>query len=394
MDIKKIIKQVITESAGISFEVREWVNIIYDVIQERIKEEKEKSQPIQSPFEIDYGSPHDMDTEVIFTHFETLSGVPHDEGYVSGNDLFIANYIKEEYPNIPNIIQGLDFKVTLNGDGGIEIDVVDGEIDDEDIEGAMMVIEDSMYAGEPFFTLDGDEIYAMEGYEDFVNESYYTSYQPITIDQIVVNGKEHPEVYQKFSVDKWVINNTTSRIEYDHRNSGYENGEYVVYLNLPIRTISKTALNHEIKHAYDDWNRISRGAKPLRDSWEAKNIYTPDFEKLVLGSGKISPRLKEIIMFYYMISKLETPAYLENEYDSGFYRSKIKPLINYNYDKYRNKPELKKEWGELIEKYDIPFFKKFKSFDNFLDYTEKYFNKRGRDIIKRIDKMRYIHNKK
>jgi hypothetical protein len=30
---------------------------------------------------------------------------------------------------------------------------------------------------------------------------------------------------------------------------------------------------------------------------------------------------------------------------------------------------------------------------DFLNYTEKYFNKRGREIVKRIDKMRYVHNR-
>ena len=238
----------------------------------------------------------------------------------------------------------------------------------------------------------------------YMNESYdnWSYYRTPQIDKIEINGKDFPEEYKDFSVDKWVIN-SSNRIEYDHRKSGYNNkGEYVVQLNMPMSSIGGSALVHEIKHAFDDWNRISKGAPPLRDGWEIKNIYTPDFEKLVLGgSYKLSPMLHPIIRYYYLGSKLESPAYLENEYDNsslgGDYRGTAKKIMNFKASNFLNKKGLpakglQESWTKLITEYDIPFFRKFKNVVDFLNYTEKYFNKRGRDIIKRIDKMRYVHN--
>ena len=63
-------------------------------------------------------------------------------------------------------------------------------------------------------------------------------------------------------------------------------------------------------------------------------------------------------------------------------------LGNANFTKY-----LQRNWSGLIDKYNIPFFRKFKNVEDFLKYTEKHFNKRGRDILRRIDKMFYLHGK-
>ena len=103
-----------------------------------------------------------------------------------------------------------------------------------------------------------------------------------------------------------------------------------------------------------------------------------------------------------MGSKLETPAYLENEYDNasmmGSYRDTAKKMMNFkasNFLDKRGNPAkgLQESWTELITNYDIPFFRKFKNVVDFLNYTQKHFNKRGRDIMKRIDKMRYVHDR-
>jgi hypothetical protein len=171
---------------------------------------------------------------------------------------------------------------------------------------------------------------------------------------------------------------------------------------MPLYSVGGSALVHEVKHAYDDWNRMSRGAQPIRAGWEIQNIYTPDFEKLVLGgSYKLSPMIHPIIRYYYLGSKLESPAYLENEYDSpvmGSYRDTAKKLMNFKASNFLDKKGnpakgLQESWTELIRDYDIPFFRKFKNVVDFLNYTERYFNKRGREILRRIDKMKYVHGK-
>ncbi len=221
-------------------------------------------------------------------------------------------------------------------------------------------------------------------------------------EKIIIEGTQYPEAYENFKVDKWVITNS-GRIEYDHWKSGYdEDRNYVVYLNMPMGSIGGSMLVHEIKHAYDDWNRISKGYPAIRDSWEIKNIYTKDFEKLVLGgSFKLHNMLHPIIRYYYLGSKLESPAYLENEYDNASftnYRDVAKKLMNFKASNFINKKGepakgLQESWTNLLIDYNIPFFRKYPNVLDFIRVTEKYFNKRGRDILRRIDKMRYVHNK-
>lgn len=219
------------------------------------------------------------------------------------------------------------------------------------------------------------------------------------IQEIVVDGKKYPEQYKNFSVDKWVMKNS-NRIEYDHWHSGYnENGEYVVYLNIPIMSMTSSAFIHEIKHAYDDWNRMKSGGKAIRSSWEIKNIYTPDFEKLVLGGSTNYPQLGPLIRYFYLGSKLETPAYLENEYDAAMvdYEGIGRKLKNFKIDQYFTKDGkpakgLEEEF-RAIQKLDIPVFKKYKNVTEFLNWAKKYFNKRGEDIFRRVVKMKAVHGK-
>jgi hypothetical protein len=320
------------------------------------------------------------------------------------------------FRSIEKFIKDVWVSVELDGLGGLAVDVMGSIIPEEYLDGILEIIEDRMVMGQVFYNDNYEEVFAVIGdLEEYPSYGYYMtennrmlsyyggySYAPEPkIDKIEINGKDFPEAYEDFKVDKWVIT-PSDRIEYDHWKSGYdENGEYVVYLNMALSSVGGSALVHEIKHAYDDWNRMSKGAPPIRLGWEIKNIYTPDFEKLVLGgSFKLSSMIHPIIKYYYLGSKLETPAYLENEYDSdyGSYRDTAKKIMSFKASNYLDKngnpaKGLQESWTELITKYDIPLFRKFKNVVDFLNYTEKYFNKRGRDIIKRIDKMRYVHNK-
>ena len=80
------------------------------------------------------------------------------------------------------------------------------------------------------------------------------------------------------------------------------------------------------------------------------------------------------------------------------YRDTAKQLMNFKASRYLNKQGepakgLQEMWVDMLLNYDIPFFRKFSKVVDFLGYTEKYFNKRGRNIINRIDKMKYIHGK-
>ena len=430
MNVSKVIKKILLEAAGISFEVRKWAEIIEKYVDDYVEVEKEKlkaSQPKQEPqTKSPYGSwsyndqeMYDSPTETNYTHFESEDGdIFSEKAMVYADELNINTDILEDFPNIKNAISGKLFVIEFNDEGGFYVETRGSNFPEEYRVAVDEMVEDHMTINGDFYTDDYDLVYASDvmdsqidtGYSQYMKEDknrwsgYNTYYTPQPkIDKIEINGNDFPEAYKDFKVDKWVIT-SSNRIEYDHSKSGYnEGGEYVVYLNMPMSAIGGSALVHEIKHAYDDWNRMSRGAPPLRDGWEIKNIYTADFEKLVLGgSFKLSPMLHPIIRYYYLGSKLESPAYLENEYDNsglgGDYRGTAKKLMNFkasNYTDKKGRPAqgLQKSWDELIKNYDIPFFRKFKNVLDFIRYTEKYFNKRGRDIMKRIDKMRYVHDK-
>tara|TARA_R110002153_G_scaffold262139_2_gene422867 strand:- start:546 stop:2135 length:1590 start_codon:yes stop_codon:yes gene_type:complete len=434
-------KKIISEVAGISFEVRNWAKVIEKYVDDYVAKEKEKlksQQPKEEPksytpssysWSYNDDSPGDDDDEfqTDYTHFENLGGEKSDIAYIYGSELYINGDVLEEYPNIKEKIQDKLFKIELDGKGQLSVDTVESNFPNTFLYGILEIVQDHLLMGKDFHDDTYNEVKAVIGgdnlgndmsdYYDYMNEdnrwSNYGGYgggyggysytpQP-KIDKIEINGKDFPEEYKDFKVDKWVIT-SSGRIEYDHWKSGYDkNGDYVVYLNMPMSSIGGSALVHEIKHAYDDWNRMSKGAPPIRDGWEIKNIYTPDFEKLVLGGGyKLSPMLNPIIRYYYLGSKLESPAYLENEYDNsglgGDYRGTAKKMMNFKASSFLNKngepaKGLQESWTKLITEYDIPFFRKFKNVVDFLNYTEKHFNKRGRNIMKRIDKMRYVHDK-
>lgn len=308
----------------------------------------------------------------------------------------VTDYVLDDCPYIESEIYEQTFQIILDGKGGFEVKVVGSDyvLSDDSLYCVEEMVENHMFDYYPFFNDKDDYLYAVDDID--IGEI-----EQLNLDKIIINGQDYPEAYEKFKVDKWVINKST-RMEYDHRESGYDNdGNYVVVLNMPMDYIGGTMLVHEIKHAYDDWNRISKGYPSINDSWEVRNIYTPDFEKLVLGGSlKLGPMLHPIIRYYYLASKLETPAYLENEYDNSNnidYGNIAKKLINFKASNFMNKKGkpakgLQDSWQKMLIDYDIPYFRKYPNVVDFLKKTEKYFNMRGRDIQKRINKMRYVHN--
>jgi hypothetical protein len=402
-------KTHINESAGISEVVRSWASIIKKIIED-------KTKPTTKQINYDYGYDYDdyrgdytpLDYDAPYSHFEydTEPYETIDTAYILGDDIKISSYLKSLYPTIKSEAENTLFKVTIqNGDFIVSVVNTDKQFIDEDT--FLELIEESLYDHafdeQPFYDLSHDFLFATQTHQtqqlkmfDKQNRIYDV------VDEIIIEGKDYPEVYEKFSVDKWVLT-SSNRIEYDHWKSGYnENKEYVVYLNIPIYGTGLNALIHEIKHAYDDYNRIIKGRPPIRDSWEIKNIYTKDFEELIMGGkNKYDNRISAIIKNYYLGSKLETPAYLENQLDSPNivkYLETSKEMMNFNLKPFLTEdgdiiPKLQDEWLELIKNYNIPLFRTYPDFGKFLEFTKKYFNKRGLDIFKRINKMTYVHKK-
>ena len=389
--IKKILKEqyILTEIAGISQEVREWSKTLKKQIDNKVKEHDNQSNGDDEPVD-----------GVDISHFEDMGGNEYSEGSYEGRSMITTLYRyfpKEKTQKLIDYLYQNIFTIDLTN---LTVKTQYGELEDE-YEGIIFdIVSELLEDRVTFFDVKTDnDLFIVNENGDRL-EPIYGFYQTTPLPDLMINGKDFPEQYEKFKVDKWVFKNSC-RIEYDHWNSCYdgETGEYVVYFNVPLRGLSMDMFVHEIKHAYDDWNRMKKDGKPIRDTKEIRDLYTKDFENLLLGGLTKYPQLSNVIRLYYLGSKLETPAYLENEFDSpGQYKQTAKKLMNFNLNTFFNSKDepargLVDEFNDILINYNIPLFRKFRDVRSFLLYTKKYFNKRGDEILKRINKSQYVNKK-
>ncbi len=209
--------------------------------------------------------------------------------------------------------------------------------------------------------------------------------------ECIILVKDFKAIYQEFKVDKLVIKLGYLN-EYLHNDSGFdsEKSEYIVYINLNKKNIKLSSIMHELKHAYVDWCIFKNGGVAIKDSLEVKELYTNGFEDLLTVDKHKIPLLQPIIRCFYYTTKLEIPAFLENQLcDSNFYyKKRINNMLNMNMDDFKNKA-CEKEF-EIIRSYNIPRFNRFKNYLDFLDYCDGFFKKRGGYIKKKLNKVDYF----
>ena len=219
--------------------------------------------------------------------------------------------------------------------------------------------------------------------------------------RLLVDGQEWPEQFEKFAVDWFVIDFNDWTNGYLDKTSGYDaDGNYVVHVmvlnQFRHHPYMKTILNHEFKHAYQDWQRRRKGYEGIFATKEVKNIYTEDFIKVVKDRVKVGPFFKEIFKKYYLLTDLEMNAFMENVYDRdqiNDYKKMINQLTDYDALRatyYENPDRLEKDWQLLIT-LDLPFIKKYKNYTDFLIKSTDYFKKRSQEILKRIEKLERVH---
>lgn len=219
--------------------------------------------------------------------------------------------------------------------------------------------------------------------------------------RLIVDGMEWPEQFEKFSVDYFVIDFNDWTNGYLDETSGYDkNGNYVVHImvlnQFRHHPYMKTILNHEIKHAYQDWQRRSKGHEGIFATKEVKEVYTGDFIKVVKDKIKVGEFFKDILKKYYLLTDLELNAFMENVYDRDIfndYKKMVKNLTQFDAmraTRYLDSEDLEKDWQTLL-KSDIPFLKKYKTYSDFLTASTKYFKERGQEVLKKINKLEYVH---
>ena len=127
--------------------------------------------------------------------------------------------------------------------------------------------------------------------------------------RLIIDGQDYPDLYEKFSVDYFVIDFNDWTNGYLDETSGYDkDGNYVAH----IMVLSKfrdhdymlTILNHELKHAYQDWERQRKGYPSISHTKESKELYTSDFVKVVKEDVHAMISFKETIQQMYGIKTL------------------------------------------------------------------------------------------
>ena len=219
--------------------------------------------------------------------------------------------------------------------------------------------------------------------------------------RIIIDGYDYPEAFNGFPIDYLVIDYHDTMTGYITEYSGYDkDGNYVVVLYIQPELVQggsnyslKTALNHELKHAWEDYNRVSKGLPNLDNTKESKDFYNKDFISL-LSNVSMGGTIQWILKYYYFLSKLEQGAYLENVYDGNYtYEDLVRRITTEDFEGYKDRFDLDVNWNLINTKYNIPFLKKFKSPIDFIDYSAKELRSRALKMLKKINKMKYIHGK-
>jgi len=219
--------------------------------------------------------------------------------------------------------------------------------------------------------------------------------------RLIVDGQDYPKQFQEFSVDYFVIDFNDWTNGYLDETSGYDkDGNYVVHI-MVLNQFRKqpymlTILNHEVKHAYQDWQRRSKGYEGIFNTKEVKEVYTGDFIKIIKDKISVGNFFKDILKKYYLLTDLELNAFMENVYDRDVindYKKMISQLTNFDAlraTRYENPTLLEKDW-KVLKSSNLPFLKKYNDYNSFLSASTKYFNKRSEEILRKINKLEYVH---
>lgn len=218
---------------------------------------------------------------------------------------------------------------------------------------------------------------------------------------VTIRGDVDPELYDVFSVDFFVIKIDDKMHRYggayDENASGYKNGKYYVYLILGSFMFDKFVLNHELRHAYEDYKRRSKGRPGLGNSKEGVLLFSGDFSDLFLNS--VDHRFayfKEVLKGLYFTSKIEESAYSETVYDDLPIIGQIKQLMNVDYVNYWKKmysqKEFERNWIDFKSEFNIPILNRFKDYESFLIWSNMTIKNRGNRILKKFLKINYLKN--
>ena len=219
---------------------------------------------------------------------------------------------------------------------------------------------------------------------------------------ITINGSDYPKEFKSFPLDQ--INITIRpdypTASYDENKSGYDNnGKYHAYFVFGPNHVQLPAIHHELRHAYEDFMRMSQGKPGLSKSKEGINLFSGDFEVFILSGDTYGP-FNGIMQGLYYTSKIEKSGYSETAYDFSAIITYISDTIKKNslsYIQTKYRPEdMEKWWNALKQKYRIPIFDKYKDYYSFIKWASDEIRYKGEKTLKKLRNISYFsrENKK
>lgn len=216
------------------------------------------------------------------------------------------------------------------------------------------------------------------------------------VPDLTIIGREYPKEYKSFPIDqlKAVVNpEYINGAAYDEQNSGYDqNRNYVVHMVFGPYA-DDSAVNHELRHAYEDFMRNSKGSKSIKQTKEATLLFTGDFEKLMMTSGKPYEPYHSLFRGLYFTSKIERSAYSDTVYDDNMpvikiiddiiKKSNIEDILKIN-------PKmLEINWNRFKSSFKIPILDKFNDYMSFLRWVTDEIQYKGKISLKKLRKVQF-----
>jgi hypothetical protein len=224
--------------------------------------------------------------------------------------------------------------------------------------------------------------------------------------KITIDGLKYPEEHKIFPIDQmniFIDKKYGNGGGYDEQISGYESdGKYHAYFIFgPEADIS--TVTHELRHAYEDYMRISKGKQPMKQNKEAVNLFGGDFAKFFQEEGTYPEEghygsFNGLLIGLYYTSKIERSAYSETVYDNQKYRRSLIDYINnlmklndYSYIRTHYSVEMVETWwNALKENYRIPILDKFKDAESFIRWSTDEIQYKGQKTLKKLRNVKYF----
>jgi hypothetical protein len=212
-------------------------------------------------------------------------------------------------------------------------------------------------------------------------------------DKFRINGKLYSDLYRQFPVDYFYIdkNSDSSGASYDEMKSGFnKNGEYCVYFVFGRNSLHFGAVEHELRHAYEDYKRQSNNSTKIGDTKELNRVLTNDLLNVIMGKHGYLGVFEDIFRSFYYTSKIEQSAYGENVF-SGDKQiiNTMKRLSSRNYIGALENQSTGRYW-EKVKKLNIPILNSFKHYDQFIIWADKKIKQDAEKILKKFNKINYL----